>query len=111
MHRNYGERLALLFNKENQIQYYQNTSVSIEGASLEWIDEEGGRLGILDIGRLTASRMLLPPLKICMLSCVLKEILIILCRDFLAVVQVGKGQMGRLCLTAVTNPSTGRGYS
>jgi hypothetical protein len=66
---------------------------------------------ILDIGPMTASRMLLPPLEICMLSCALKEILIILWRAFLAVVQFGKGQMGRLCLTAVANPSTGRGYS
>jgi hypothetical protein len=34
--------MGLLFNKEIQSQYYQNTSVSVEGASLEWIDEVGG---------------------------------------------------------------------
>jgi hypothetical protein len=39
LHRNYGKRLALSFNKEIQSGYYQNTSVSVEGASLEWIDE------------------------------------------------------------------------
>jgi hypothetical protein len=98
--------MGLLFNKEIQSQYYQNTSVSVEGASLEWIDEVGGHY---DIGQMTASRMLLPPLEICVLSCALKEILIILWRAFLAVVQFGKQQMGRLCLTAVANPSTGRG--
>ncbi len=43
MHRNYGERLGLLFNKEIQSQYYQNTSVSVEGALLELINKEDGR--------------------------------------------------------------------
>ncbi len=42
MHRNYGERMGLSFNKEIQCQYYQNTSVCVEGALLEWIDEVGG---------------------------------------------------------------------
>ena len=31
--------MGLSFNKEIQSQYYQNTSISVEGASLEWIDE------------------------------------------------------------------------
>ncbi len=34
-HRNYGERMPLSFNKEIQSGYYQNTSVSVEGASIE----------------------------------------------------------------------------
>ncbi len=42
MHRNYGERMGLLFNEEIQSQYYQNTSVSVKGALLEWINEVGG---------------------------------------------------------------------
>ena len=42
-HRDYGERLALSFNEEIQSKYYQNTSVSVEGSSLEWMDEEGKR--------------------------------------------------------------------
>ena len=33
-HRDYGERMGLLFNEEMQLQYYQNTSVSVEGASM-----------------------------------------------------------------------------
>ncbi len=37
-HRNYGKRMALSFNEEIQSGYYQNTSVSVEGASLEWVD-------------------------------------------------------------------------
>jgi hypothetical protein len=43
-HRNYGERMLLSFNKEIQSNYYQNTSVSIEGALLEWVDEAGETL-------------------------------------------------------------------
>jgi hypothetical protein len=43
-HRNYGERMPLCFNKEIQSGYYQNMSVSIEGASLEWVDAAGERL-------------------------------------------------------------------
>ena len=35
--------MGLSFNEEVQSQYYQNTSVSFEGALLEWIDERGGR--------------------------------------------------------------------
>ena len=38
-HRDYGERMGLSINKEIQIGYYQNTSVSVEGASVEWVDE------------------------------------------------------------------------
>ncbi len=42
-HRDYGERMGLSFNKEIQSGYYQNTSVSVEGASLEWVDEGGNK--------------------------------------------------------------------
>jgi hypothetical protein len=31
------------FNKEIQSGYYQNTNVSVEGASLEWVDDDGLR--------------------------------------------------------------------
>jgi hypothetical protein len=41
--RDYGKRLALSFNEEIQSGYYQNTSVSVEGASLKWIDDGGGQ--------------------------------------------------------------------
>jgi hypothetical protein len=34
-HHDYGERMPLSFNKEIQSGYYQNTSVSVEGALLE----------------------------------------------------------------------------
>jgi hypothetical protein len=37
-HRDYGERMPLSFNKEIQSGYYQNMSVSIKGASIEWVD-------------------------------------------------------------------------
>ncbi len=40
-HRNYGERMPLSFNKEIQSGYYQNTSVSVEGALMEWVDAAG----------------------------------------------------------------------
>ena len=40
-HRNYGERMPLSFYEEIQIGYYQNTSVSVEGASLKWVDKAG----------------------------------------------------------------------
>ncbi len=64
-HRNYGERMCLLFNKEIQSQYYQNTSVSVEGASMELLDDGGGSTyDILDIGQMIQSRMLMPPLAI-----------------------------------------------
>jgi len=43
-HRDYGERMPLSFNNEIQSEYYQNCSVSVEGASLEWVDVEGDRL-------------------------------------------------------------------
>jgi hypothetical protein len=42
-HHDYDERLGLLFNKEIQSGYYQNTSVSIEAALLEWVEVNGGR--------------------------------------------------------------------
>jgi hypothetical protein len=42
-HRDYGERMGLSFNEEIQSGYYQNTSVSVEGASLEWVDEGGAK--------------------------------------------------------------------
>ena len=42
-HRDYGERMGLSFNEEIQSRYYQNTSVSVEGASLEWVDEGGAK--------------------------------------------------------------------
>ena len=35
-HRDYGERLSVLFNEQIQSEYFQNTSVSVEGTSLEW---------------------------------------------------------------------------
>ena len=38
-HRDYGERMKVNFNEEIQSEYYGNTSVSMEGASLEWMDE------------------------------------------------------------------------
>ena len=41
--RDYGERLSVLFNKQIQIEYFQNTSVSVEGASLEWIGVYGAK--------------------------------------------------------------------
>ncbi len=40
-HCNYGERMPLSFNKEIQSGYYQNMSVSVEGASIEWVDAAG----------------------------------------------------------------------
>ena len=42
-HRDYGERMGLSFNKEIQSGYYQNSSVSVEGALLEWVDEGGAK--------------------------------------------------------------------
>ena len=46
-HRDYGERMALSFNKEIQLGYYQNTSVSVEGTSLEWVNDNGTKHTIL----------------------------------------------------------------
>jgi hypothetical protein len=40
-HRNYGERMPLSFSKEIQSGYYQNTSVSVEGALIEWVGAAG----------------------------------------------------------------------
>jgi hypothetical protein len=42
-HRDYGKRMPLSFNNKIQSKYYSNTSVSVEGASLEWNDVEGDR--------------------------------------------------------------------
>ena len=42
-HRDYGERLSVLFNKKIQNEYFQNTSVSVEGVSLEWIGVNGAQ--------------------------------------------------------------------
>ncbi len=42
-HHNYGERMLLSFYKEIQSGYYQNTSVSVEGALIEWVDAVGER--------------------------------------------------------------------
>jgi hypothetical protein len=35
--------MGLSFNEEIQSGYYQNTSVSVKGASLEWVDDDGMR--------------------------------------------------------------------
>jgi hypothetical protein len=35
--------MVLSFNEEIQSGYYQNTSVSVEGALLEWVDEGGNK--------------------------------------------------------------------
>ncbi len=35
--------MALSFNEEIQSGYYQNTSVSVEGTSLEWVNEGGNK--------------------------------------------------------------------
>jgi hypothetical protein len=40
-HRDYGERMPLSFNEEIQSGYYQNTSASVEGALIEWVDAAG----------------------------------------------------------------------
>jgi hypothetical protein len=40
-HRDYGERMPLSFNEEIQSGYYQNTSVSVKGVSIEWVDAAG----------------------------------------------------------------------
>jgi hypothetical protein len=42
-HCDYGERMGLSFNKEIESGYYQNTSVSVKGVSLEWVDDDGVR--------------------------------------------------------------------
>jgi hypothetical protein len=42
-HCDYSKRKGLSFNEETQSGYYQNTSVSVEGASLEWVDDDGVR--------------------------------------------------------------------
>jgi hypothetical protein len=38
-HRDYGERMPVNFNDQLQCGYFENTSVSVEGSSLEWVDE------------------------------------------------------------------------
>ena len=40
-HRDYGEKMPLSFNNKIQSKYYQCCSVSVEGASFEWVDVEG----------------------------------------------------------------------
>jgi hypothetical protein len=40
-HLDYGKRMPLSFNNKIQSEYYQGCSVSVEGASLEWVDVEG----------------------------------------------------------------------
>ena len=40
-HSDYGKRMPLSFNNKIQSKYYQNCSVSVEGASLEWVVMEG----------------------------------------------------------------------
>ncbi len=40
-HHDYGERMPLSFNEEIQSGYYQNTSVSVKGALIEWVDAAG----------------------------------------------------------------------
>jgi hypothetical protein len=40
-HCDYGERMRLSFNKEIQSSYYQNTSVSVKGALIEWVGAAG----------------------------------------------------------------------
>ncbi len=40
-HCDYGERMPLSFNNEIQSSYYQNTSVSVKGALIEWVDAAG----------------------------------------------------------------------
>ena len=39
-HCDYSKRLSLSFNKEIQFGYYQSTSISVESASLEWVDDD-----------------------------------------------------------------------
>jgi hypothetical protein len=40
-HHDYGEKMPLSFNKEIQSSYYQNTSVSVKGALVEWVNAAG----------------------------------------------------------------------
>ncbi len=40
-HCKYGERMPLSFNEEIQSGYYQNTSVSVKGALIEWVNAAG----------------------------------------------------------------------
>ena len=39
IHLDYGERMQLSFNEKIQTGYYQNMLVSVEGASLEWVNK------------------------------------------------------------------------
>ncbi len=68
-HRDYGKRMPLSFNNEIQSEYYQNCSVSVEGASLEWAWRVIDTLGILVTGRTTQSRTLPRQHKTCKASC------------------------------------------
>jgi hypothetical protein len=59
-HCDYGEGMPLSFKKEIQRSYNQNTSVSVEGALIEWVDAAGAcPLATLATGQPTPSRM--PP--------------------------------------------------
>ena len=40
-HRDYGERLKVNFNEQLQCGYFENTSVSVEGSGLGWVDAAG----------------------------------------------------------------------
>ncbi len=42
-HRDYSKRMGLLLIDEIQSGYFQNNSVSVEGALLEWVDVNGER--------------------------------------------------------------------
>ena len=58
-HCDYGERMGLSFNKEIQSGNYQNTSVSVEGASLEWVGKGGlNTPATSDTGQMTPNRTL-----------------------------------------------------
>jgi hypothetical protein len=71
-HCNYGERMPLSFNEEIQSGYYQNMSVSVKGASIEWVDA-GGALATLATGQTTPSRTLPRQRIICIASCALAD--------------------------------------
>ncbi len=112
MHRDYGERMGLLFNKEIQSQYYQNTSMSMEGALLEWINKGGGQhtryFGhwLDDCKQDAAATTRNMHAELCIKGDPSNLVEGLSCGG-----TVWKGKMGQLCLTAVANPSMSRGYS
>ena len=53
-HRDYGERLSVLFNEQIQSKYFQNTSMSVKGTSLEWI---GVMTGLIGTGKMMANAL------------------------------------------------------